>query len=214
MTQAGSGFWAAPLMLLPPLSVSTQGVSVLAGCQGGFTYLVETEDGGYYALVGLPSDLASQYANHTARISLTGTFYSSNPTQYLHADRNYRGLVYVARYSINGVTFTYAQTVIMISGTVTSTSTITNQNSPTTMTLGTTTVTLTPISINGLLDYSQEYCVTTLATSSSSSTGGAGNSNPTIPGFTSETIFLGLLLGLSFLAIARKKKASTLGLKV
>ena len=202
------------ILALLSLSVATNAISGQADCQGGFTYLVETENGGYYALVGLPSGLRSQYVNHTARISLAGTFYPSNPMQYLHSDPNYRGLIYITQYSINGVTFTFARTAVMISGTVTTTSTITNQISPTTMTLATTTATLTPISVTGLLDYSQEYCVATLATSSSSSsTNETGNSNLRIPGFTAEAVIMGLVIGTLFLVAARKRRASAVDLE-
>jgi hypothetical protein len=179
-----------------------------AQCQGGFSYIIEAESGGYYALVGLPLDLRSQYANHTTRIFVSGTYYPSNPTQYLHPEPNFRGLIYVTQYVINGVTFTYAQTVVMVSGSVTSTSTLTNQISPTTITAATGTVTLTLISVSGLLDYTQQYCVTTpLTTTSSSSIG--GNPSLTIPGFTAVAVILGLLMGLSFL-VARRKSASCL----
>jgi hypothetical protein len=179
-----------------------------AQCQGGFTYIIEAESGGYYGLVGLPSDLRSQYANHTTRISVSGTYYPPNPTQYLHAEPNFRGLIYVTQYVINGVTFTYAQTVVMVSGTMTSTSTYTSQISPTTIAAPTGIVTLTPISVSGLLDYTQEYCVTTLLTMTSSSSIG-GNPSLTIPGFTAAAMVLGLVVGLSFL-VARRKSAPCL----
>lgn len=179
------------------------------GCQGASTYFVEAESGGIYALVGLPPSLQSQFANHTTLISLEGTFYPSNPAPYIHPNPNYRGLIYVTEYSISGVTYTYAQTAVMISGTATLTSIMTNQVSPTTVILGTTTVTLVPISVAGLLDYSQEICITTLATSSSSSGEGTGNSNLAISGFTSEAVILGLLIGISLVVFVRKKKAST-----
>src|SRR5208283_1997676 len=90
-----------------------------AECQSVFSYFVESDSGGYYGLVGLPANLSSQYTNHTARISVNGTYYQSNLTDYLRPDQNYRGSIYVTQYIINGVTFSYAQTVMVVSGTVT-----------------------------------------------------------------------------------------------
>lgn len=171
-----------------------------AECQGGFTYLVEADNGGHYALLGLPSNLRSQYANHTARISVNGTYFPPNLTNYLHPDPSFRGLVYVTSYFINESAHTLAHTVVLVSGTVTSTSTYTSQISPATVTVGTSVVTLTPISVTGWLDYSQEYCVTALLTSSGPTEGASGLS---IPGFTPLAILLGLLLGLSAVAFRR-----------
>lgn len=61
----------------------------------GLSYLIEAEadNGDHYALLGLPSALRTQYANHTTRISVNGTYYPSNPTQYLHPDPNFRGVI-------------------------------------------------------------------------------------------------------------------------
>ena len=178
------------------------------GCESGYAYFLEAESGGVYALVGLPSSLRSQFGNHTTRISVNGTYYLSNPASFIHPNPNYRGLIYVTQYSINGSEFTFAQTVVMVSGTVTSTLTITSQVSPTTITQGTITQTLVPITVAGLLDYSQEYCITTLA-STSSSTRETGNSNLTIPGFTSDAVILGLLAGIAILAYERKRAMSS-----
>jgi hypothetical protein len=170
-----------------------------AECQGGFTYLVETDSGGYYGLVGLPPDLSSQYINHTTRISVNGTYYPSNLTS--HPAQNYRGLIYVTQYIINGVTFSYAQTVVAVSGTVTLVSTNTNQISPTTMTIGTSVAKLTPISVTGWLDY-VPYCITAQQTTATSASA-AGNSG-SVPGFPVLSIILGLMMGTSILVVRKR----------
>ena len=172
-----------------------------AECQGGLTYVVEADSGGYYGLVGLPSNLSSQYANHTARISVDGTYYSSSlissPAQ------SYRGLIYVTQYVINGVTFSYAQTVVAVSGTVTLMLTNTNQISPTTMTIGTSVAKLTPITVTGWLDY-MPYCITAQQTTSTSASA-KGNSG-SVPGFPVLSIILGLMMGASVVVIRKRRK--------
>lgn len=183
----------------------------LADCQDDFTYLIETDDGGYYALVGLPLSLRSQYTNHTIQIYVDGTYSPSDSTNYVHPDTSFRGVIYVSTYVINGATFTFAQTAVIVSGTITSTTTYTSQVSPTTITGATGPITLTPISVNGLLDYTPEYCVTTLHTTNTtalltSSSSAGGNSSRAISGFTAAAIILGLVLGLS-LVVARRKPA-------
>jgi len=192
----------AALLIVAVFATSATGVihNGFAVCQGGFTYLVEADSGGYYVLVGLPSDLRSQYANHTTRISVSGTYYPSNPNQYLYPNPNLHGLIYVTQYVINGVTFSSAQTVVMVSGTVTKTSTYTNQISATTMTAVTGVVTLSPIRVSGWLDYTPEYCITTLLTTASS---GSSLGNIKILGFTALPVILGLMIGLSILGIRR-----------
>ena len=177
--------------------------SGFAECQGAFTYLVEVDNGGYYALVGLPTELRAQYENHTTRIVVNGTYFPSNPNQYLHPDRNFRGLIYVTQYVISGVTFSNARTLLTVSGTVTITSTQTNQIIPTTITAATGTATLSPISVSGLLDYSSQYCVTPVITGNSSVGGSSGQS---ITGFTSFSIILGLIAGITFLVISRRRR--------
>ena len=169
-------------------------------CQEGFNYVIEINNGGYYVLVGLPSSLKSQYTNHTAQISVEGTYYPG----YLNQDPNYRGLVYVSQYVINESTYTFAQTIIMVSGTLTSTSTNTRQIMPTTITGVTGTVTLSSITLTGLLDYAEGFCVTPLLTTTSVSST-EGSSSPTISGFPSLAIILGLSIGLSVVLINRKK---------
>jgi hypothetical protein len=161
----------------------------LAECHGAFTYLLEAEDGGHYALVGLPSGLRSQYANRTARISVQGTYYPSNPTEYLHPDPNFRGLIYVTQY-------------VLISATLTTTYTNPTQISQTTITAVTGLVTLTPIMVSGILDYTNQYCVTPVLTATPTVSTG-GNSTQPIPGFTVLSILLGLLVGMTFLGIRR-----------
>jgi hypothetical protein len=173
----------------------------LASCQGGLTYLLEADSGGNYALVGIPSGLRSEYANHTTRISVNGTYSPSNLAQLTHPDPNFRGVIYVNQYIINGETFNFAETVVMVSGTVTRTSTNTKQIGPTTMTVVTELVTLTPISLSGVLDY-EEYCVTPLLTTPSS-TSLAGNFTQPIPGFTALSILVGFILGISILGLLR-----------
>ncbi len=155
---------------------------------GGFIYLVEADSGGYYALVGLPSSLRSEYENHTVRITVNGTYYQSNPSQYPRADANFHGLIYVTQYVLNGVT-----------------STITNQISPTTMTVGTGLATLTPIRASGLLDYSTEYCAATLVITSGSNSGTPGLA---IPGFTPLSIILGFMIGMAILMIWKTSSKS------
>jgi len=173
----------------------------VAECQGGVTYLVESDSGGYYGLVGLPPNLSSQYANHTARISVNGIYYPSNLTN--RPARNYRGLIYVTRFVINGVTFSYAQTVVAVSGTVTLVSTNTNQISPTTMTIGTSVAKLTTITVNGWLDY-VPYCITAQQTTTTSASK-EGNSG-SVPGFPVLSIILGLMMGTSILVIRKHRK--------
>jgi hypothetical protein len=172
-----------------------------AECQGGFTYLVEADSGGYYGLVGLPPNLSSQYTNHTTRISVNGTYYPANFTSY--PAQSYRGLIYVTQYVLNGVTFSYARTVVAVSGTVTLVSTNTNQISPTTMTIGTSVAKLTPITVTGWLDY-VPYCITAQQTTTTSASAD-GNSVP-VPGFTDLTIILGLIIGISILVIRRCRR--------
>jgi len=175
-----------------------------AECQGGFTYLVEADSGGYYGLVGLPTNLNSQYANHTTRILVNGTYYPSNLTS--PPAQNYRGLIYVTQYVINGVTFSYARTVVAVSGTVTLVSTNTNQISPTTITIGTSVAKLTPIIVTGWLDY-VPYCITA-EQMTTTSTSAEGNS-VSVPGFPILSLILGLLIGVSILVLARKRKNIT-----
>ncbi len=197
--------WAVSLSLLMSILV----IALLDGgpihlgfaeCQGGFTYFVEADSGGYYGLVGLPPNLSSQYTNHTTRISVNGTYYPANFTSY--PAESYRGLIYVTQYVINGVTFSYARTVVAVSGTVTLVSTNTNQISPTTMTIGTSVAKLTPITVTGWLDY-VPYCITAQQTTKSVSAD--GNSVP-VPGFTGLTIILGLMIGISILVIKKCRK--------
>jgi hypothetical protein len=160
-----------------------------ASCTGGgFIYFIEADSGGYYAIVGLPSSLRSEYENHTVRIVVSGTYYPSNPSQYPRADSDFHGLIYVTAYVLNGVT-----------------STITNQISPTTMTVGTGLATLTPIRISGLLDYSTEYCAATLVTPSGSNSGAPGLA---IPGFTPLSIILGFMMGMAILMIWKTRSKS------
>lgn len=187
------------LGLLSPLGHS----SILDECQSGFNYLIETENGWTYALIGLPSNLNSEYANHTTRISVNGTFYP-NLVSNSSLNPNFRGIVYVSSYVVNETTFTFAQTIVMVSGTITSTSTNTKQISPTTITGTTGEVTLTTISLTGLLDYTEAYCVTPLLTTTSTST--YENSETSIPGFTSLSIILGFSIGLSIMVIKRRRR--------
>jgi hypothetical protein len=172
-----------------------------AECQGGFTYLVEADSGGYYGLVGLPPNLSSQYANHTTRISVNGTYYPVNFTSY--PAQSYRGLIYVTQYVINGVTFSYARTVVAVSGTVTLVSTNTNQISPTTMTIGTSVAKLTPITVTGWLDY-VPYCIAAQQTTTTSAS--ANGNSVSVPGFTGLTIILGLIMGISILVVRKCRK--------
>jgi hypothetical protein len=169
--------------------------SALPECQGGFTYLVEADTGGYYALVGLPSSLRSEYGNHTARISVNGTYYPSNPSEYLHPDPNFRGLIYVSQY-------------VIVSGTSTATFTNSNQISPTTITMATAQITLAPIGVAGRLDYSNGYCVTPVLTATSTGSTG-GNPTQPIPGFTTLSIILGLVIGVSIVALAKPRRGRT-----
>lgn len=163
-------------------------------------YLIEADSGGYYGLVGLASDLRSQYANHTTRITVDGTFYPTNPSEYLHPDPHYRGLIYVTQYVINGVTISLQQTGVLVSGTVTNTSTNTNRIASTTVTIGTSAATLAPISVSGWLDYTNTFCVTPLLATPTLGSAGTGLTTP-IPGFTTLSILLGLLLGITFLGV-------------
>jgi hypothetical protein len=172
-----------------------------AECQGGFTYFVEADSGGYYGLVGLPPNLSSQYTNHTTRISVNGTYYPANFTSY--PAHSYRGLIYVTQYAINGVTFSYARTVVVVSGTVTLVSTNTNQISPTTMTIGTSLAKLTPITVTGWLDY-VPYCITAQQTPTTSAS--AEGNSVSVPGFTVLTIVLGLMMGVSILVVRKRRK--------
>ena len=112
-----------------------------------------------------------------------------------------------SRYIINGSTYTFAQTIVMVSGTITSTSTNTEQISPTTLNGVTSVVTLTPISLTGLLDYTEGYCVTPLLTTTSLSSTG-GSSGLTMSGFPILAIILGLLVGSSIVLIKRRKIGS------
>jgi len=182
-------------------------------CQGSFVYLIETDSGGYYGLVGLPSSLRSQYANHTTRISVDGTFFPTNPSEYLHPDPHYRGLIYVTQYVINGLTISSQQTGVLISGTVTSTSTNTNRIQFTTVTTGTSAASLAPISVSGWLDYTNTFCVTPLLATPTLGSAGTGLTTP-IPGFSTLAILLGLLLGVIFLGIRRKPVDSKNGEKL
>ena len=170
-------------------------------CQGGFNYVVESNNGWYYVLVGLPSSLKTQYANHTVQIIVDGTYLPTSPS---NQTPNFRGVIYVSRYVINSSTYTYAEIVVMVSGTITSTSTNTRQISQTTFTGVTGTVTLTPISVTGLLDYAMGYCINPLLTTTSLSST-HGNSAPAIPGFQAPAIILGLLLGLSIMLINKRR---------
>lgn len=165
-------------------------------CHGGFNYVIESTNGSYYVLVGLPSSLKTQYANHTAQISVEGTYLPSSSNQ----TPNLRGVIYVSQYVINSTTYTYAETVVMISGTITSTSTNTRQISQTTFTGITGTVTLTAITVTGLLDYAVGYCINPQLTTTSP-TPTEVNSAPALSGFPVLAIILGLLTGLSIMLI-------------
>ena len=170
-------------------------------CQGGFNYLVASTNGSFYMLVGLPSSLKTQYANHTAQISVEGTYLPSSSNQ----TPNFRGVIYVSQYVINSTTYTYAETVVMVSGTITGTSTNTRQISQTTFTGITGTVTLTPITVTGLLDYAVGYCINPQLTTTTSPTPTEGNSTPALPGFPALAIILGLLTGLSIMLINKRR---------
>ncbi len=173
-----------------------------AECQNGL-YFVETDSGGYYGLVGLPQNLSSQYTNHTTRISVIGTYYPSNLTRLPTSRPELRGSIYVTQYIINGVTFSYAQTVAVVSGTVTIVSTNTNQISPITMTIGTSVAKLTPINVTGWLDYTQSCVVAQQVTTASASAEGNSGS---VPGFSVLSIILGLIMGISILVIRKRRK--------
>lgn len=165
--------------------------AAVAKCQGGSTYLVEADSGGFYALVGLPSSLRYQYENHTARISVNGTYYPASPSEYLHPDPNFRGVIYVTQYAILSAS---------------STTTFTNSRpiSQTTITVATGKITLTPIGVTGILDYTNQYCVTPLfATATTSST--EGNSGQPISGFTIPSIILGFIIGILLLRHNRSR---------
>jgi hypothetical protein len=177
----------------------------LEQCQGSFVYLIEADSGGYYGLVGLPTDLRSQYANHTTRISVDGTFYPTNPSEYLHPDPRYRGLIYVTQYVINGVTISLEQTGVLVSGTLTTTSTNTNRIAFTTVNIGTSAATLAQVSESGWLDYTNAFCVTPLLATPTLGSAGTGLTTP-IPGFTTLSILLGLLLGLTLLGIRKTRE--------
>ncbi len=191
------------LIIVVGIALSDSGLIYLgsAECQGGFTYLVEVDTGGYYGLVGLPPNLSSQYTNHTTRISVNGTYYPSNLTN--RPAQNYRGLIYVTQYVINGVTFSYAQTVVAMSGTVTLASTNTNQISPTTMMIRTSVAKLTLITVTGWLDY-VPYCINAQQTTTTSASA-EGNSG-SVPGFPVLSIILGLMMGASVVVIRKRRK--------
>jgi hypothetical protein len=173
-----------------------------AECQGALTYLVEANSGGYYVLIGLAPSLNLLYGNHTMRISVNGTYSPQYPGSYPRSEMGFRGVIYVQTYVINETTFTFAQTAVVISGTLTTTITYTTQISPTTMTGATGVITLSPISVSGLLDYVQEYCVTTPASTTSSSSI-EGDLSPAVPGFTPLAVVLGIALGASFIVTRR-----------
>jgi hypothetical protein len=143
-------------------------------------YFVEADSGGWYSLSGISSDLS--ITNHT-RVSLTGTFIPTDPKAYNNPDPNFRGIVYVNQYTVNGATYTYAITALQVNDTVTYT-TIVTQNGPPPGTViedaygGS--LTATTINLTGWLDYSPSSCVTPLGSNQPSAL-------TTLGSFTSST---------------------------
>ena len=117
---------------------------------------MEADYGGWYSLVGIEPSLS--IANHT-RATLSGLFFPTNPSDYLHPDPNYRGLIYVGQYSVNGASYTYAQTVVQVNNGSATTTLTQTQNGPASGG--------TYVSLTGWLDYGNSACVTLLGQGSS-----------------------------------------------
>jgi hypothetical protein len=127
-------------------------------------YVLEGNDGGLYAIVGIPSNL--QVGNHTTA-TISGTLVPSTPAQ-TRISPAFRGDIFATQWLINGITYSFAQTYTIGEGTQTTVTTLTNQVvSPTTISK---TVVLAPVTVTGYLDYLSESCFAPGQSSSATST--------------------------------------------